>query len=404
MRYFCVMGVLAVLVHWVAGCDSAGQSHVEARGYDGGGEMVAAEPFREAKALGVPATPAVGRLAMATSGSAGEVAGVNVPAAEAGRTDRLMVYNAVLMMVVQQVDASLNAMEAAAHELGGYMQQRTGDSITLKVPADRFRALIGKLEELGQVTRRDIQGRDVTEEMRDLQIRLANAEQLRERLLSLLDRAEKVEDALKIETELGRLTEQIELLKGKIAYLEHSVAYSTVTVRVNSPLPQGDLTRLVPFPWVRGLTSEMSRPAPPRPKKGGWLSRSLLDPPSGYLRFYQDTWATEAMSPAVVYIKGYRVENYAGGDMDFWLTLVRRVLTEQKVVALSEEGEQALGKGKEAKLLIGSKQIGTVGMGYMAALATTTKHVYVVEAWGPAEAFAGDLAKLKDSVGTVRVE
>jgi hypothetical protein len=52
---------------------------------------------------------------------------------------------------------------------------------------------------------KNIAGEDVTEEYRDLEIRLDSAEKTRQRYLELLNKAERVKEILKIEKELERL-------------------------------------------------------------------------------------------------------------------------------------------------------------------------------------------------------
>ena len=145
----------------------------------------------------------------------------SVMATELGTTQqgRLVVYTAVINVVVERIYDSIKTIENAVVGMGGYMQEMTNNSITLKVPAAKFQDAIAEAEKLGEVTKRDIKGSDVTEEMRDLNIRLQNAEQSRDKMIAILEKAQSVEDTLKIEKELERITETIELLKGKISYL-----------------------------------------------------------------------------------------------------------------------------------------------------------------------------------------
>jgi hypothetical protein len=77
---------------------------------------------------------------------------------------------------------------------------------------------------------------------------------VRQRLEALLAQAGSVEDALAVERELARVTESIELYKGKLELLRELVAFSTITVnfrarpteRVNSDVP-------LPFEWLNQL-------------------------------------------------------------------------------------------------------------------------------------------------------
>ncbi len=100
---------------------------------------------------------------------------------------RLVIYNAVMNMVVDNISKSLSKIEAVTISMGGYMQKMDSRSIILRVPSQKFHDLIAETEKLGEVTQKEIKGSDVTDEMRDLNIRLQNAESIRQRLTKLLE-------------------------------------------------------------------------------------------------------------------------------------------------------------------------------------------------------------------------
>ena len=56
-------------------------------------------------------------------------------------------------------------------------------------------------------------------------------------MLKLIEKATKVEDILKIEEHLTRLTETIERIKGQLKYLNEQVAFSLVEVGFQSVSP-----------------------------------------------------------------------------------------------------------------------------------------------------------------------
>jgi hypothetical protein len=67
----------------------------------------------------------------------------------------------------------------------------------------------------------------------DLQARLANEEAQRNAMLALLGKAQSVADIIAVQNQLGQITQQIEQLKGQIAYIEHNTTYSSVSVSVS---------------------------------------------------------------------------------------------------------------------------------------------------------------------------
>ncbi len=168
---------------------------------------------------------------------------------------RIVVYMARYRIVVREIEAAIAEAEKLAAELGGWVQSIQGDSVTFRVPADKYEQATERVEGLGRVAERDLQAADVTEEYVDLEARLKNAEAVRQRLLGLLEKAENVTAALEVEKELGRIGQEIEQLKGKLELLKNRVAYSTITAtfeRVHRVPPNRQLVRL-PFEWLRQL-------------------------------------------------------------------------------------------------------------------------------------------------------
>jgi hypothetical protein len=166
----------------------------------------------------------------------------------------MLIYTANLSLAVFQVEPQLDAVERIARESGGYLSARQDDAITIRVPRDHFEPALARIEKLGDVTHRDIKAQDVTDEFVDLQARLKNAYAVRDRLDDLMAKA-PVKEALEIEKELGRVTEDIERLEGRLKLLRDQIAFSTITVTF-SPQEQQKVQEsslLAPFPWLREL-------------------------------------------------------------------------------------------------------------------------------------------------------
>ena len=144
---------------------------------------------------------------------------------------------------------------------GGYLVQRGDRHITIRVPAKAFRPALDKVETLGDELHREVNVSDVTEEFSDLQIRLQNARAVRLRLEELLRQAANVEDALAVQKELERVTEEIERTLGRLKLLSELVAFSTITVRFEArPTDVVGSRVTLPFPWLHelGLPSLLS--------------------------------------------------------------------------------------------------------------------------------------------------
>jgi hypothetical protein len=163
----------------------------------------------------------------------------------------MLIYTANLAMAVYQVEPGLDAVEKVARDVGGYLSSRQDNAITIRVPRARFDEALRLVETLGDVTHRDIKALDVTDQYVDLASRLKNAYAMRDRLTDLLSKA-AVKEALDIERELGRITEEIERMEGKLKLLRDQIAFSTITVAFTPLANQEvhDSSLLAPFPWL----------------------------------------------------------------------------------------------------------------------------------------------------------
>src|SRR6185503_15131936 len=86
------------------------------------------------------------------------------------------------------------------------------------------------LESLGKVLERQVTAEDVTEEFVDSQARLRNLKRTEARLLEHLGRTGKLSDTLLVEKELARVRQEAEQLEGRLRFLSHRIAFSTITV------------------------------------------------------------------------------------------------------------------------------------------------------------------------------
>jgi hypothetical protein len=170
-----------------------------------------------------------------------------------------MIYTAHFKLLVANVREALGGFLKKVEELGGYLQSRGDASVTCRVPAHRFQECLDALPAFGAVLSESVSAQDITRRYLDLGLRIENAEKSRQRLLALLEKAEKVDDILKIEQEVRRLTEEIERMKGELKYLSEQIAYSTVEVHFQSTAPEARPVfkrALSRFEWINRIGVE----------------------------------------------------------------------------------------------------------------------------------------------------
>lgn len=162
-------------------------------------------------------------------------------AADYAATERLIIRNANLDIVVQDTEAVVDEIDAMAEELGGYViesnlnqyQEGMRARLRIRVPADSLDTALERIRELAvEVNNESISGQDVTEEYVDLQSRMRHLEATEERLLTFMQEAEDTEAALEVYDRLQNIQAQIEQVRGRIQYLEESAAMATISINV----------------------------------------------------------------------------------------------------------------------------------------------------------------------------
>ena len=149
---------------------------------------------------------------------------------------RIIVRTVDMELVVADVSGTLDAVAGMAQELGGWVvssdrTQKHRGVTSIRVPADRLDEAVRRLRDLALEVEAEVStSRDVTDEYVDTTARLTNLLATEEALLKLFEKAEKVEDALKVQTELTKIQGEMERLRGRIKFLEETSAFSLITV------------------------------------------------------------------------------------------------------------------------------------------------------------------------------
>ncbi len=149
---------------------------------------------------------------------------------------RIIVRTVDMGLVVDDVPAALDDIAALAEEMGGWLvtsdrSQKHSGFISVRVPADQLDKAVLRLRESAVEVESEVStSRDVTDEYVDLTARLKNLDATEQALISLMERAEKVEDALGVQRELTRVQEEIERHLGRVKFLEQTSAFSLINV------------------------------------------------------------------------------------------------------------------------------------------------------------------------------
>ena len=166
--------------------------------------------------------------------------------------DRRIIFSADLDLEVEQVAIAFNDVARIARNAGGFVEssnlslRSVGDDgerqfavLTLRVPVTQYDAVLADLRTLrdATVTAEHSQATEVTEEYTDLQSRLRNLEATEARYLALLDRAETIEDILRVDDRLDGVRFEIERIQGRLNVLDDLTAMANVNVTLSPPPP-----------------------------------------------------------------------------------------------------------------------------------------------------------------------
>ena len=147
---------------------------------------------------------------------------------------RIIVHTARISMVVDDVARTVSEIGNVAADLGGWVvnsdwTSRHSGAIAIRVPARSLSVALGLLEDLSiEVLSQELTSQDVTDEYVDSQSRLVSLRATEKRMLSFLEQAITVEDALLLQQEVSKLQLSIEELQGRINYLQETSAYSLI--------------------------------------------------------------------------------------------------------------------------------------------------------------------------------
>lgn len=160
--------------------------------------------------------------------------------AEDVESNRMIIHKAHLHVQVKSLEETQQNMEKKVNKYDGYIVQSNvykddeeyiNGHVTVRIPEEHFQSFLSDTEEdATEVLERNVSGQDVTEQYVDLESRLKSKQVVETRLLEFMENAEKTEDLLKISSDLATIQEEIELIVGKMNFLENQTAYSTVDI------------------------------------------------------------------------------------------------------------------------------------------------------------------------------
>lgn len=185
--------------------------------------------------------------------------------------ERKIITTGSISLEVTDLDEKVNAITDLAEKSGGYVESSNVDNVvsyerdnndnkeeklktgnlTLRLPAAKFKATVEEIKNIGEVISYNTNSVDISEQYYDTTTRINNLKVQENRLRELLSKAQTVDEILKIENELNRVRNDIELMTTDIRRWDKQVSLSTLYVYLKE-IKAGRVEALdVPSIWTK---------------------------------------------------------------------------------------------------------------------------------------------------------
>lgn len=171
---------------------------------------------------------------------------------DAAVVDRKVIRTGQINIQAEDTRAAMETITAVVERSGGFVASSNvsptdGDrqpiiTLTVRIPAGEMGNTLAAIREIAdEVISESTDSLDVTEEYVDLEANLRNLKALETELLALLAEVRQQDDAdpaklLQVFNEVSRVRGEIEVLEGRMRFLDNQVALSTLTIGIE-PVP-----------------------------------------------------------------------------------------------------------------------------------------------------------------------
>jgi hypothetical protein len=160
--------------------------------------------------------------------------------------DRMTVRTGQQAVVVDSPLIAGRRVEHMIRDAGGYLEQSGGSKdgnmrIEGRVPAAQLDSIMDAVAGLGTEKRRNVTGKDVTDQYTDLEARLRSNIALRDRIQQLLARAATLDEVLTLERQIARIQTDIDGLQARIDQLKSQATLASLTVSLERKRVLGPL-------------------------------------------------------------------------------------------------------------------------------------------------------------------
>lgn len=176
--------------------------------------------------------------------------GVGVPASELNKDEadtvsnqntitqgKKIIQNFQVYITVEDIKAAVKDIEGKTREMGGYIEAEVvteyGSNSVIRIPAQKSDSFIEYLEKSYEVTNKNKSIEDITNVYVDNDARLKNLRAEEAQVLEIMKKANTVEEILKVQSELYKIREEVEVLEARKKNWDRLVDYSTIRLNIS---------------------------------------------------------------------------------------------------------------------------------------------------------------------------
>jgi hypothetical protein len=168
-------------------------------------------------------------------------------AEESYSSDRKIIRNAELNLEAENPEDAQRKITEIAELRGGFVvesQQSSSEvtsvtrdivGMTVRVPAEKFADTLADIRNVStRVVLENVKGLDVTEEFIDIEAQIKAKKALEQQFMEIMKRANTVDDALNVQSQLAAVRGEIERVEGRKRFLENQSSLSTIKIRLQT--------------------------------------------------------------------------------------------------------------------------------------------------------------------------
>lgn len=180
----------------------------------------------------------------AAAGAAGPKAGAPASPGRQLPAATHIIRTAEVAVQVKDATRTLAEVRAVVEGCGGHVANESTErvdrthvesTVVLRVPQDQYASVLARLAGTGKLLSRKADAKDVTDQVVDVESRVATQRASVARVRALMDRATKLSDVVTLEGELSRRQAELESLLSRQASLKDRTTMATITLRLSEP-------------------------------------------------------------------------------------------------------------------------------------------------------------------------